>query len=413
MLERIGSACMARSLVWLALAFVGACAPAAPAAKRRSAPPVPVAVKPPAPVPAATETPAAARPWKIGVLLPFTGPEAALAAHTREGIQVAVDATNERGGPRGRRVELVYTDDASNVQLAAERTAVMIDRDQVIAVLGELASSRSLAAGIVANRKGVPLISPSSTNPAVTKVGPFVFRTCVVDDVQGRIAARFVVSGLGKKRVAVLYGSDVVYSKLLADVFVEEAKRLGAQVVAKQSFLQADTSFTPQLAAIARARADIVYAPTYYVHMIQIARQMTVAGLRGDRFVGADGWDSPELLRDAGDVLEGAYLTNHWVADAPWPASRRFVADYQARFKREPDTLAATGHDAALVLADALARSHGDDGYAVREALSESRNVEGVTGTISLDADRNAAKPMSIVRIQRKAFTFHNQTSAE
>ena len=404
---------MARSLIWIALTLVGACAPAAPATKGQSAPPVPVAVTPPAPAPAATDTAAAARPWRVGVLLPFTGAEAPLAAHTREGIQVAVDAANERGGPGGRRIELVYTDDASNVQLAAERTRLMIERDQVIAVLGEVASARSLAAGTVANRKGVPLISPSSTNPAVTKVGPFVFRTCVVDDVQGRIGARFVVSGLGKKRVAVLYGSDVVYSKLLAGVFVEEAKRLGAQVVAEQSFLQADTSFTRQLAAIARAKPDVVYAPTYYVEMIRIARQATAAGLRGDRFVGADGWDSPELLRDAGDVLEGAYFTNHWVPDAPWPASRRFVADYQQRFRREPDTLAATGHYAAAVLADALARSHGDDGIAVREALSESRNVEGVTGTISLDADRNAAKPMSIVRIQSKAFTFHSQTSAE
>jgi branched-chain amino acid transport system substrate-binding protein len=403
---------MARSLVWLGLALVAACAPAAPAAKRQGGEAVPVAVTPAAPAPAATATPAA-RPWKVGVLLPFTGPEAPFAAHTREGIQVAVDAANARGGPAGRRIDLVYSDDASNVQLAAERTGQMIDREQVIAVLGEVASARSQAAGIVANRKGVPLISPSSTNAAVTKVGPFVFRTCVIDEAQGRIAARFVVSGLGKKRVAVLYASDVTYSKLLTGVFIEEAKRLGAQVVAEQSFLQADTSFKPQLAAIARAKADLVYAPTYYVHMIHIARQATAAGLRGDRFVGADGWDSPELLRDAGDALEGAYLTNHWVADAPWPASRRFVADYQQRFGRQPDTLAATGHDAAVVLADALARSRGDDGDAVREALSQSRDVEGATGTISLDADRNAAKPMSIVRIQRRAFTFHTQTAAE
>jgi len=307
----------------------------------------------------------------------------------------------------------VYADDASNVQLTVERVQQLIQRDAVTALLGEVASARSRAAGIVANRHGVPMITPSSTNPAVTQVGPFVFRTCVVDDVQARVAARFVVTSLAKKRIALLFASDVIYSTELSRTFAQEAKRLGAEIVLERSFLQTETDFAPHLTAIARSKAEVVYAPTYYNHMIAVARQMKASGLRADRFVGADGWDAEELLREAGVALEGAYFTNHWVVDAPWPASRRFVEGYARRFHHDPSTLAATGHDAALVLADALARASGDSREAVRDAIAQTKNVEGATGTIGIDDARNAAKPMVVVRIQGQKARFHAAIMAE
>src|SRR5690606_30542064 len=106
------------------------------------------------------------------------------------------------------------------------------------------ASSRSRAGGIVANRKKIPMISPSSTNPDVTKVGPFVFRVCFTDDVQGRMGAEFMVKTMGKKKVGLIYASDDLYSSGLASEFREEVKRLGGEVVAEKAFIKTETNFT-------------------------------------------------------------------------------------------------------------------------------------------------------------------------
>src|SRR4029079_8675775 len=130
--------------------------------------------------------------WKVGAYLSLSGPETQFGADTKEGIELAVDEVNKAGGPKNHPIKMVYEDDKSNPQEATNKVLQLIDRDKVVALLGEVASSRSKAGGIAANRKKIPMISPSSTHPDVTKVGPFVFRVCFTDDLQGQMGARFV-----------------------------------------------------------------------------------------------------------------------------------------------------------------------------------------------------------------------------
>jgi branched-chain amino acid transport system substrate-binding protein len=346
--------------------------------------------------------------WRVGAYLSLSGAETQFGVDTKEGIELAVDEVNKAGGIKGRPLKVLFEDDKTNPQEATNKVLQLIDRDKVVAILGEVSSSRSKAGGIVANKKKVPMITPSSTHPEVTQVGPFVFRVCFTDDVQGRMGAEFIVKKLGKKRIAMLFTSDDLYSSGLAHEFREHVKKLGAEIVLEKSFLETETNFTTYITEIRDAKPEVIYAPIYYTAMVPIARQAKAAGVKGDMFVGGDGWDADTLLVDAGDELEGALFTNHYAPDVPWPNSKQFVATYKDRFKREPTSLAAMGYDAAKVLADAIGRAKEDTPDAIRQAIQETKDFQGATGTITIDPDRNADKPLVIVQIKGKKFTYHS-----
>ncbi|MFO0761191.1 MAG: ABC transporter substrate-binding protein [Byssovorax sp.] len=345
-------------------------------------------------------------PWKVGAYLPLSGADAQYGVDTKEGIELAIGEANDAGGVKGRPIKVVYEDDKSNPQEATNKVLQLIDRDRVVALLGEVTSSRSKAGGIVANKRRVPMIT-TSTNAEVTKVGPFVFRNCFTDEVQGKWGADFVVNKLGKKKLALLFASDDLYSSGLAQEFRNHAKSLGAQIVIEKSFLKAETNFTTYINEIKEKKPEAIYSPTYYAAMIPIARQAKAAGLTGTTFVGGDGWDADELLKDAGDEMEGAFFTNHYAPDVPWESSKRFIERYNGRYKHAPTGAAAQGYDAARILADAMARVKTDSPDDLREAIQATRGFQGATGTITIDSERNADKSVVIVQIKAKKFAFY------
>jgi branched-chain amino acid transport system substrate-binding protein len=345
--------------------------------------------------------------WKVGAYVSLSGDDSAFGTDTREGIELAIEEINKTG-IKGKPMKVLYEDDKSKPEEATNKVLQLIDRDGVIAVLGEVASSRSRAGGIVANREKIPMITSASTHPDVTKDRPYVFRVCFTDDVQGKMGAQFVAGTLGKKKVALLFASDDLYSSGLANEFRAEAKKLGMEIVLEKSFLKKETNFTTYINELKAANPDIIYTPVYYNAMAQIARQAKAAGVPGNMFVGGDGWDANELLRDAGEQMEGAYFTNHSAPDVPWPLSQEFVKKYEERYKRTPAAMAAQAYDSAKLLADAIGRAKTDTPDGIREALAETKNFQGATGSISMDENRNAQKPVVIVQIKDKKFTYHS-----
>ena len=259
------------------------------------------------------------------------------------------------------------------------------------------------------------MITPSSTNPDVTKVGPFVFRNCFTDDMQGQMGARFIVEKLGKKKLGILFASDDLYSSGLAKEFRDEAKKLGAEIVAEKSFVKKETNFTTFINELKAGNPEIIYAPIYYNAMAQVARQAKAAGVAGNMFFGTDGWDAEELLKDAGAELEGAYMTDLYAPGVPWENAKIFVTKYNERYKREPGSLAAQGYDAAKMLADAITRSQGRRPR--RQARRHPRrdppgdpghqDFQGATGSITINAERNADKPVVVAEIKDKKFVYY------
>jgi len=335
----------------------------------------------------------------IGEYGSLTGTTATFGISTRNGIDMAIDSINRAGGVLGRPVRVIVEDDQGRPEEAQTVVTKLITSDRVVAVLGEVASSRTLAAAPVAQANQIPMITPSSTNPEVTMVGDYIFRVCFIDPFQGLVMAKFAANTLKITNVAVLTDVKNDYSVGLAEVFIEEFQKLGGTIVANASYSEGDTDFSSQLTSIRPKNPQAIFVPGYYTEVGLIARQAKSLGLNVP-LLGGDGWDSPSLIEIGGEALNGSYFSNHYSVEDPSPAIQKFVTDYRARFGETPDALAGLGYDAAMLLFDAIERAGSTDGPAIRDALAATVNWPGMTGTITLDANRNAVKPAVVLEIK-------------
>ncbi|HEX3184310.1 MAG TPA: ABC transporter substrate-binding protein, partial [Pyrinomonadaceae bacterium] len=324
----------------------------------------------------------------VGYYGDLTGRTASFGQSTRNGVEMAVDEINKAGGIMGRKVRVIVEDDQGEPNKAATVVSKLVNQDKVHAVLGEVASSNSLAAAPKAQEAKVPMISPSSTNPNVTQVGDFIFRVCFIDPFQGDVMAKFAAKNLKATKAAILYDFNSDYSRGLREFFTRSFKASGGQIVAEQSYTQGDRDFSGQLTQIRAANPDVIYVPGYYGEVGVIANQTKQLGIKAP-LLGGDGWDSPQLWQLGGASLNGDYISNHYSVDDPMPAVQKFVADYKERFKLSPDALAALGYDSMRVLADAITRAGTTDGTKLRDAIAATKNFPGITGTITIDKDRN------------------------
>ncbi len=348
----------------------------------------------------------------VGHVASMTGDTATFGRSADQGMRMAIEKINAGGGVLGRPIELVTEDDRSVTEEARTAAQKLIQRDQVVALLGEVASSRSLAAAPEAQRARVPMISPGSTNPKVTEVGDYIFRACFIDPFQGAVMARFAVEELSAKRVAILFDFKQDYSVGLAEFFRATAQKLGAEIVADERYTSGDIEFRAQLTTIRAARPDAIFVPGYYTELGLIAKQARELGIDVP-LLGGDGWDSEKTIEIGGPAVEGYYFSTHYAADSDSPRVQAFVAEFQSKYGGTPDGMAALGYDTAMILADALTRAGSTDGAALRDAIAATTGFEAVSGTISMDAQRNARKDAVVLKIEGGKFRYHRTVSAE
>ena len=345
-------------------------------------------------------------PIKVGVYMDLSGQTSSFGQSSVNGIRMAAEEINKAGGVNGRQIELVVEDDQGRPEQAATVVTKLINQDRVHAVLGEVASSNSLAAAPIAQQARVPMITPSSTNPKVTQVGDYIFRVCFIDPFQGEVMAKFAANTLKAKKAAILLDVNSDYSRGLAQFFENSFSGLGGQIIQKQSYTQTDRDFSGQLTAIRSANPDVIYVPGYYGQVGVIAKQAKQLGINSP-LLGGDGWDAPQLWDLGGTALNGAFISNHYSIDDPSPAIQKFVGDYKARYSGlAPDAIAALGYDAMKGLADAITRAGTTNGPKLRDAIAQTKNLAGVTGNISIDNERNAVKPAVVLELQNGKFVY-------
>ncbi len=337
----------------------------------------------------------------IGEYGSTSGPQATFGQSTDDGVQLALDEVNKSGGLLGKQVKIVLRDDQGIQDQAVSVVKELINREQVVAILGEVASSNSLAGGGVCENSKIPMISPSSTNPKVTEGKQYVFRVCFTDDFQGKADAEFVAKK-GWKNVAVFTSADSDYSNGLSSFFKKEFKEHGT-IVADEEYRSTDRDFKPQLTRIKAQNPDIVYLPGYYTEVIDILKQARELGLNVP-FVGGDGWDSEATYKTP--QASGCFFSDHYSPDEPRPEVQQFVKSYQARFNKVPDAMAVTGYDAVRVLFDAIKRAGSADPSAIRDAIAQTKDFPGASGTITIDAQHNARKPLVMLEIENGKITI-------
>ncbi len=339
----------------------------------------------------------------LGEYASLTGDTATFGTSTHNAITMALDEINAKGGVLGKKVKVVVVDDASQTAQAATAVLRLINQNKVLAILGEVASSRSLAAAPICQKAGVPMISPSSTNPKVTKVGDYIFRTCFTDTFQGAVDANFAFNELKARKVAVLTDNASDYSKGLSEAFTTQFKKLGGTITTNSFYGKDEKDFRAQLTSIKAGSPDVIFVPGYYTEVGNIAVQARSLGIK-QPMLGGDGWDSPKLTEIGKKYIEGSYFSNHYSPDSPDPRVKKFVADFKKRFGGTPDALAAVGYDAAYVMVDAIKRAGSTDRAKIRDAIASTKKFPGVTGTITIDAERNSLKSITILQIKNGKF---------
>jgi branched-chain amino acid transport system substrate-binding protein len=319
---------------------------------------------------------------------------------------MAADEVNAAGGINGRKVKILTEDDQSKPEEAATTVSKLISQNSVVAILGEVASSASLAAAPICQSNKVPMITPSSTNPEVTKKGDYIFRMCFTDDYQGHSMASYVAKTVGVKTAAILTDVKSDYSNGLGHFFEERFTQDGGKIVARASYAKGDSDFRSQLTSIKTANPQILFVPGYYTDIGQIANQAKDLGMTMP-VVGGDGWESPKLIEIGGKALEGCYYSNHYFYGDTNPIVRNFVEKYKQRYGVTPDSLAALGYDAMHVLAEAMKRAGKLDGASLRDAIAATKGYSGVTGTINLGPERNPiGKKLVIEEIRNGQLTL-------
>jgi branched-chain amino acid transport system substrate-binding protein len=333
----------------------------------------------------------------VGMYGSLTGDGASFGQSSREGTELAVEEINAAGGLLGgRKIRLIVEDDQSRPDEAANAVTKLITQDRVVAVLGEVASRRSLAGAPIAQRYSIPMITPSSTNERVTEVGDYIFRVCFIDPFQGEVLAKFAFNDLKARRVAILKDIQQDYSVGLSDAIEKNLTALGGEVLATVSYSTGDADFRAILTQVRGLKPDVIFATGYYPEAAIIVRQARELGLQMP-ILGGDGWVG-DALQNGREALNNTYLSDHYASDNPDPVVQKFVATYRAKYQHNPDSMVALAYDSVKVLADAITRAQSTEGPKVRDALAVT-DMPGVTGRLKMNPKRNVDKPAVIQQI--------------
>lgn len=348
----------------------------------------------------------ASKDIKIGVVYELTGSTASFGTAAANGAKLAFKEINANGGVLGKQIQIAVADNKGEPSESSNAMTKVISQDKVIAVTGFTTSSNGIAGSTVAEANKIPFVAAATTNPKVTldensgKVKNYTFRVCFIDPFQGTVGANFVLNSLKAKNAAIMIDNSSDYSKGLSKFFKDAFTKGGGTVAIEEAYLQNDQDFKTVLTKIKATNPDVIYVPGYYGEVGKIIKQAREIGITVP-FVGGDGWDSPKLAEIGGaDALNNTFFTNHYSVEDNSPKSKAFLDAFQKEYGQVPDAMAVLGYDAAYALVDAIKRANSTDSEKIREALAATKDFQGVTGALTLNATHDAIKSAVIIEMK-------------
>lgn len=346
----------------------------------------------------------------IGSYSSNTGATATFGVYQLRGTEMAVNEINAAGGINGKKIKLINYDNKSDGDETLAVVNRLITQDKVVAILGEATSGRSKIGAQVAQQNKVPMLTSSATNPDVTKVGNFIFRACFIDPFQGLVMAKFMTETLKVKKAAIMRDIKSDYSVGLSDNFAAKLKELGGEIVADVSYQEGDIDFKSQLTSLRGKNPDVIFIPGYYGEVALIAKQLKELGMK-QPMLGGDGWSSPDLYKIAKEAINGHYFSNHYTTESKDPKTMKFVQEFKAKFNETPDVMAALAYDATYMMAEAIKNTKAVTSENIREELSKIKDFHGVTGKMSMDANRDAIKSAVVVKVEGEEYKLVTEIS--
>lgn len=355
------------------------------------------------PKPTPTPDPIEENPVKVGFFAPLTGTQASFGKDAIQGAQLAVDSINTAGGLFGRPVKLILKDTQSREEETVTVVREMAEENLPV-IIGEIASDRTIAAAAVAQELGLPMISPGATHGSITATGDFIFRVCYADPFQGIVMSKFARS-IDVQKAAILFDEGDPYSAGLAAAFREDFTSNSGTITKEATYKAGDRDFAAQLATLKDTQPEIIFLPSYFTDAAQIITQARKEGIDMP-FLGTDGWDSPEFLKIGGSAVDNTYFANHFSHEEGSERVVDFSAQFSEKYGHEPPPLAALSYDAVMLAARALGTAGNEDRMLIRQALAETKDFHGVTGTITFDENRTPLKPAIVIRVDNGQFGY-------
>ncbi len=346
---------------------------------------------------AQTETTAqAGEEVKIGMLAPLSGPVAEYGVASSNGTKLAFEKLNAENYLEGRKITPVAYDTEADQTKAVNLFNKLVSNDKVVALVGAVISSTSLAVAPVAQEENIPMITPTGTHLDITPDYPNVFRACYIDPYQGMLAGQFAVENLGVKKVAIVYNVGSDYSVGLAEEFKKVVEAAGLEITNNEGYNEEDKDFSALAAKIKAGAPELVFVPDYYNKVGTLVGQLKTAGVEAN-FLGGDGWDG--VLANYAKEVEGCYYLTHFsVADTNDKVTK-FVNAYKEKYGMEPSSFAALGYDAGQVIVEAIKVAGSTDPDAIVKALN-SLQFEGITGVLRFDEDGNPKnKDITVIKV--------------
>lgn len=342
----------------------------------------------------------------IGEYESLSGSEATFGQSSHNGLVLAVEETNNSGGLLGKKIKLITEDNQGKPSETQTVVQKLINRDKVVAIIGEVASSRSKAGAPICQAAKIPMITPASTNPEVTTIGDYIFRVCFIDPFQATVMSKFAINSMKVKKIAVLIDQKNAYSTGLADNFRQVYTSMGGEIVEEQKYSAGDKDFKAQLTSIKAKNPDAIFIPGYYTDVNLISIQAREIGLTCPLF-GSDGWESEKLTEGkAKDALEGSFFSTHVSSDDPSPKIQDYIKKYKSKYGKEPDAMSFLAYDAGMILFDAIKKANSTEGEKIKNELAKTKDYPGVTGIITINEQRNAVKPAVVLEIKDGKFVY-------
>ena len=351
---------------------------------------------------------------RIGVNAEITGSKPTVGDSCKNAAQLLVTQVNADGGLKvGDKkwpVTLFIEDNEDKPESAAAVAKKLISQNNVLAILGPNASGNAIPAARICEDAKVIMITPWSTNPKTTENMKYVFRACFVDDFQGQVMAKFARDNLKANTAAVLYDVASEYNKGIAEIFKKEFEAMGGKVVAFESYTKDDKDFSSQLTKIKAANHDVLFLPNYYNEVPLQVQQARRLGLTC-AIIGSDSWGSDELLKLGGKDLEGCFFSTHYAPDIATPEAQKFIKEYEAKYGKKPDDVAALTYDSLNLLLTAISKAGSLDRQKVRDALANITEFEGVTGKMKFKGTGDPIKSAVIIQIKDGKFTYFDSVA--
>lgn len=347
---------------------------------------------------------------RIGFLGALTGDVAMFGKPTLDGMRMAAEEVNAAGGVLGKKIEIVESDNRGDKQEGAAVTQKLISRDGVIAIVGDPTTGITKVAAPIAQKSQVVILSAGATGPGVVEIGDFVFRNTLLDSVAIPACIDYFATDLGYRKVAVVTSDNNDYSVGLSQTFRDAARGKGIEIVADEKIKDGDKDFSAQITNIKAKKPDVIFFSGYYTEAALIMKEARKQGLKANMF-GGDGLFSPKLIELGGDAVEGTMAALGFSPEQASPVTARFVESYRKKFGgKDPGLFEAQGYDGVMMLVDAMKRANSTDPKVFKSALAQTKNFEGVSGTITIRPNREPVKsPLALLEVKGGKFVLKNK----